>query len=341
MVMLKILLAGSVALWSMVATNAYCDVVDPQFEILSSITGPDGSWDYATVDAAMRRLYIGRSYGVMTVNLDTQSVESSVVAGSTVHGVAVAGESGLLVSTNGKSNTATIFEGKSGKIIAEIGTGKDPDAVVFEPRTGLIAVINHDGGGITLIDPKQLAAVGSIEIGGELEFGAADGKGFLYVNLADTHRVAVVDVVARKVVNVVPLVGCKNPTGIAYDAADAWVISVCFNGVAKIIDAATLQQIASIPTGKIPDAVIWDGSRRLAFVPSYADGTLTVIALDSSGKFRVTQTLKTQPGTRTGALDPSTGRVYLPTSRLVRSDRAGEYPKPVPGTFRILVVGTK
>jgi DNA-binding beta-propeller fold protein YncE len=339
--MLRIWLACSVAVWSMVTTNAYCGVADPQFEILSSITGPDGSWDYATVDAAARRLYIGRSYGVMIVNLDTESVEDRFVAGSIVHGVAVAGESGLLVSTNGKSNTATIFQGKSGKIVAEVATGKDPDAVVFEPRTGLVAVINHDGGDITLIDPKQLAAVGSIEIGGELEFGAADGKGFLYVNLADTRRVAVVDVVARKVVNVVPLVGCKNPTGIAYDVADAWLISVCFNGVAKIIDAATLKQMASIPTGKIPDAVIWDGSRRLAFVPSYADGTLTVIAIDSSGKFRVTQTLKTQPGTRTGALDPNTGRVYLPTSRLVRSDRAGEYPKPVPGTFRILVVGTK
>src|SRR5260370_10495772 len=109
MVTLRIWLAGSGALWSMVAPNAYCGVVDPQFEILSSIAGPDGSWDYAAVDAAARRLYIGRSYGVMIVSLDTQSVESSVVAGSTVHGVAVAGESGLLVSTNGKSNTATIF----------------------------------------------------------------------------------------------------------------------------------------------------------------------------------------------------------------------------------------
>jgi DNA-binding beta-propeller fold protein YncE len=325
-------------LMSFIAADAYSAPALSVYRILDRISGPDGKWDYATIDSSARRLYIGRSYGVMAVDLDTLAVLDTHVPGSMVHGIAAVGDTGLFVSTNGVRNTATIFEGRSAKVVGEVSTGKDPDAVVFEPKTGLIATIDHDGGDVTLIDPRRRVAIGTIKVGGELEFAAADGNGLVYINVADTHRVAVVDIAARRVVYTIPLAGCKNPTGLAYDAEDSWVISVCFNGVAMFIDASTRRQIGSIRTGEIPDAVIWDAARRLVFVPSFKDGNLTVISAQSSRDLRVIQILPTQPGTRTGALDAKTGRLYLPTSRLMPS-KTGDYPQPVPGTFEILVVG--
>jgi Tfp pilus assembly ATPase PilU len=45
----------------------------------------------------------------------------------------------------------------------------------------------------------------------------------------------------------------------------------------------------------------------------------------------------TKVSARTIALDPSTGRVYLPSATLAPAQR-NERPKPVPGSFRVIVV---
>jgi YVTN family beta-propeller protein len=311
----------------------------PAFAIVKRIAGPDGNWDYALADPVGRRLYIGRDYGVMAIDLDSGAVTGKLVPGSTVHGIAAVGSTGLFVSTNGKTDTATIFEGKSGKVLGQIHTGKNPDAVVFEPKSGLIVTANHDSGDATLIDPVSHIAIGTISIGGELEFAAADGAGHVYINATDSPRIAVIDVATRKVTGTIPLTGCEEPSGLAYDATDGWLIAVCFNGVAEFLDARSHRQIGRVPTGKIPDAVIWDSKRRLAFVPSFADGTLSVIAVRNSHDIKVVQTLPTQKGTRTGALDEKTGTLYLPTSKLAPPAKEGDYPTPVPGTFEVWVVG--
>jgi hypothetical protein len=47
----------------------------------------------------------------------------------------------------------------------------------------------------------------------------------------------------------------------------------------------------------------------------------------------------TQIGTRTGAVDPGTGRLYLPTAEYNLPVPAGQRPTTKPGTFQILVVG--
>ena len=51
--------------------------------------------------------------------------------------------------------------------------------------------------------------------------------------------------------------------------------------------------------------------------------------------FAVVQTLTTQIGARTGAVDPKTGVVYLPTATYTLQ---GGIPTVTPGTFQVLVV---
>ena len=56
------------------------------------------------------------------------------------------------------------------------------------------------------------------------------------------------------------------------------------------------------------------------------------------------QTLTTQRGARTMALDPKTHKLYLAVAEFGPAANAGadaprQRPKPVPGTFKILVYG--
>jgi DNA-binding beta-propeller fold protein YncE len=308
------------------------------FAIIKRIAGPDGNWDYVTADSARRRLYVARDYGVMAIDLDSGAVTGRLIPGHGVHGMAVVPNGNLIVSTNGDTNTVTIFDANSGKTLGDVPTGKEPDAVVFDPKFGLIIVFNHAGGNATVIDPQSRKVVGTIAVGGTLESGTVDEQGRTYVNVADKNHIAAIDIGKRRVSEVIPLDGCEEPSGLAYDAADNMLISACFNGVVDFVNPRTHQLLAKVATGKFPDAVIWDARRRLAFIPSFADGTLTVIRVRDAHDIKVIQKLATQPGTRTGALDANTGNVYLPTSKLNPPAKEGAYPTPVAGTFEVLVV---
>jgi DNA-binding beta-propeller fold protein YncE len=311
-----------------------------RYSVLEHIQGPDGGWDYATIDAASRQLYLGRDEGVLAMSLDTKKITSVLVAGEGVHiGLPIPGTR-ILVVTNGDSNKVALFSLESGKVTATLPTGKMPDAAVYEPKSGLVAVMNHKGGSVTLIDVKAPSVVATVHVGGELEFGAAAGDGRVFVNVANKGEIAVIDVPAHKLVKSLKMQGCSDPSGLAYDAALDLLVSVCSNGVTKFLHAADGNVVATLSTGAGSDGLILDSERKVVFVPAGRDGTLAVISL-AGDKPTLIQSLKTQKSARLGALDAKTGNVYLPVGKLGPPVPPNPWPTVVPGTFEFLVVAGK
>jgi DNA-binding beta-propeller fold protein YncE len=318
---------------SMVARSAAGELV-----VLKTIAQQEGDarLDFAAVDPSSRRLYVARGFGVTAVDLDGEKVTRQLVAGQHVHAV-VPLPNGRVISTNGDTNSATLFEGASGKVIAQIPTGNDPDAAVFDPASGLVLVMNAKDGDATLIDPAAGKAVGKLPIGGKLEFAVADGHGRIYVNIEDQNAMAVIDTVARKVVGHYPLPGCDGPTGLGFDAESGLLVAACANRLAVAIHAADGSAAADkLAIDRHPDAVIYDAARKAFYVPCGRDGTLAVITQAGGGRLSVTSKIPTAVGAHTGALDPKTGLLYLPTAdyHLTLSGFA-----PADGSFRILVLG--
>jgi DNA-binding beta-propeller fold protein YncE len=320
--------------------SALCAAAGPaanSFSIVQRIAGPDGAWDLAAVDAAAHRLYVGRGYGVMAVDLASGKVTDKVVDGAGVHGVLPIPGSTLVVSANGRSDDAVLFDGVSGKVEATIATGASPDVLLVEPKSGLLVVFNGKSKDATLYDLAARAVAGAVALGGKPEAAAVDENGRVFVNLEDKAEIAIVDVAARKTTGVYPLPGCEGPTGLARDAALGVLISACANQVAKVIDEKSGADLATLAICKKPDGVMLDARRRRAFIPC-ADGAMTVLALSAPQDVKVVATAPTQAGAKTGALDPETGRVYLPTAKFAPPESEGARPKPLPGTFEILVV---
>ena len=74
----------------------------------------------------------------------------------------------------------------------------------------------------------------------------------------------------------------------------------------------------------------YDKKRGLAF-SSNGEGTLSVVHQDSPDRYTVVQTLATQRGARTMALDEATGKVYLVTADFGPAPPAtAEQPHPRP-----------
>jgi DNA-binding beta-propeller fold protein YncE len=174
-----------------------------------------------------------------------------------------------------------------------------------------------------------------------LEFPVADGAGRVFDNIETTGEIAVIDVKNRMVSGRLKFNGCETPSGLAYVSASKLLIAACGNGVAKIIQADTGKEVASVAIGHGPDAVIYDPFRKMAFIPCGTEGLLEVISLADQKHISVVQHVQTQQGSRTGTVDPSTGRVYLMASKPDLS--AGESPRGrVPrlsGSWEVLIVG--
>lgn len=270
--------------------------------------------------------------------MDLQTgTHATLVPSVLVHGVLPMIDSDVVMSTNGEANTVTVFNGATGRVLANIAAGREPDAIIFEPYTGLVVTTNEASQDLTLIDPRELKAVGTIALPGKPEYPAADGRGFIYDNIESRNEIVQVDVAKRKVVRTLPLPGCDRPTGLAYDVGDDLLISVCHNAVAKFVDAKSGRIQASIDIGKVPDAVLFDARRRVVFIPCGDPGILVVIAVSSASDIHLLQSLETRAGSRTGALDTKTGDVYLPSANFKSSVHDGAMPQIVPDSFAILV----
>jgi DNA-binding beta-propeller fold protein YncE len=318
----------------------------PHYAVGSHISGSGKSWDYAVVDESSGRFYVAQQ-GVTALDLKTGQLTTGLVSGKMTHGLAVLGD-GTLAVDDAANKTVTVFNGADGKVISTIPTAEvNPvdglhalDAMVFEPTSGLVVAINGESGLLLLIDIKQAKVAGTITIGGRPESAAVDGQGRVYINVdrGKTDEIIAVDVKSRKVVRHYPLTGCEGPTGLAYDQRDDLLISVCGdNGVTKFIRGNGGPEAATIKVGKGADAVMFDQQRHVAFIPSAEEGTLSVILVRTAHDISVVQTVATQRGTRLGAVDGTSGRVYLPAAKFGPPVAPSPYPSVLPGSFEILV----
>jgi DNA-binding beta-propeller fold protein YncE len=344
--------AGAIVLASTAVSSgvAVSAATSPMYSVTSRIPGSGKSWDYAVMDETSSRFYVAQQ-GVTALDLKTGKLTTGLVPGKMTHGLAVLGD-GTLAVDDAATKIVTIFNGADGRAIATIPTadynpvdgGHALDAIVLEPTSGLLVAINGESGLLLLIDVHQGRVVGTVSIGGHPEFAAVNGNGRVYVNVErqETSQIVGVDIASRRVVQKIQLKDCRGPTGLAFDRGNDLLISVCGdNGVTKFIHADSGREAASIRVGKGADAVMFDPQRHLAFIPSADTGTLSVIAVRTAADIAVVQTLPTQKGTRLGAVDSTSGRLYLPAGKFGPPVPPSPYPSVLPGSFEILVIEPK
>ncbi|MGH8328484.1 MAG: YncE family protein, partial [Steroidobacteraceae bacterium] len=212
------------------------------------------------------------------------------------------------------------------------------------PKTGKLIAVNGDNGTLALIDLRRAVIDSVIRVGGKLEFAAAGKNGIVYVNVESRNALAVIDVPARRVLRRIPLPGCEEPTGLAYDPVSDLIISARGNGVADFLQAGTGALAAQAGIGKGCDAVLLDASRRFAYFPAGDSGTLSIVSLRNPKNIQLVQQLRTALGVRLGAVDPETGVLYLPAVEYdlpaprIRLSGLPPLPAPLPATFRFLLV---
>lgn len=314
------------------------DAAGVRYGIVDRIAGRDGGWDFASVDPVHGRLFVARGDAVMRVDLASRQVTDELAAARRAHQVLVIDGGASVVETDGETGLTRFIAADTGKVLAELPSGAKPDAALFDPVTGLVAVMNAGDGTIALFDPATRTAVGRIMVGGALEYGVADGRGGAFVNVEDANAIAHIDLKTKRRTGTIALPGCDGPTGLALVSGGTRLIAACANGVALVVDAASGRKVSTLTIGADPDAVLVDAARGLAFIPCGGTGTLIAISIADQNHIAVVGVIPTQRGAKTGAVDPRDGRIYLPTATLALAEPGAKRGKPVPGSFTLLVL---
>lgn len=316
------------------------------YKFIKSIPiGGEGGWDCLSVDAKARRLYLTHENEIVVVGLTQDKPVGEIADTPGVHGFAVAPEIGRGFSSNGTESSISVIDLRTLKTIAKVEAGENPDAILYEPTHSEVYSFNGRGKSITVFSAKSNNVVATVPLSGKPEFAAVDAKSErVFCNIEDKNEIAVIDTKTHTVTATWSLAPGAEPTGMAFDAANHRLFVGCHNKLMEMLDSDTGKIVASVPIGAGVDACAFDDTTQLAFA-SCGSGTLTIAKEETPDKLTVVQTLATERGARTMALDPVTHRIYTCTAQIApeqTSPSPGQPRRPnyEPGTFHLLVYGT-
>jgi YVTN family beta-propeller protein len=316
----------------------------PGYHIMATYKlGGDGGWDYLTMDATARRLYISRATHVMVVDADSGKSVGDIADTPGVHGIALAPELGRGFVSNGREGTVSIFDPKTLATSSKVKVGDNPDAILYDSASKRVFAFNGRSQDATALDAAKGTVLGTIKLGGKPEFAASDGKGEIFVNIEDKSELLAIDPNKLEVKTRWPLAPCTEPSGLALDRKHRRLFVGCDNKMMAVVNADSGKVITTLPIGEGVDATWFDDEANLAFA-SCGEGVLTVVREESPDKFSVAANVPTQQGARTMALDSKTHNVWVVTAKFGPPPAATpDNPHPrrsmVPDTFVALVIG--
>ena len=316
----------------------------PEYRVTAwlPVAGPT-RWDYAFVDQREHRLYV--AHGTQTDIIDTaqDTLIGQLADTRGVHGIATADELGVVFTSNGADDEIGVYDLATQKRLRSIKAGGNPDAIVYEPLSRRVIAFNGRSHDATVADARTGDVVAaSIAVGGKPEFAVADGHGLVYFNVEDTAEVGVLDARSGRLVRRYSIAPCNSPTGLDLDPQGR-LYSVCGNGLMVVSDPLAGKVIGQAGIGAGSDGVVWlDG---YAVSANGRDGTASVIGETAPGHFETLATVTVARGARTIAADHALHKLYLPTADFrpeapVAPGQKAARPEAVPGSFKVMVVGS-
>jgi YVTN family beta-propeller protein len=311
---------------------------------LAAAPGGGEYFDYVAFDDLARRVYVSHGTEMVVLDADSLAVIGTISGLQKCHGVALVSDLGKGFITDSGTQQVVVFDLKTLKTTGAIKTYPDADSIVYDQVSKLVFSFNGDSKNVAVIDPVKETVIKTIDLGGGPEFAVADGQGTVYDNNEETSEVVAIDSHTLTIKSRWPVAPAGGPTALAMDRVHRRLFSSGRKPqMTVMINADTGAVIQSFPISAGVDASAFDPDTGMLFVSTRA-GMLHIFHEDSPDKLSEVETVTTEYGAKTMALDPKTHRVFLstadfdpPTAPTDAQPHPG--PKVKPGTFRLLVYG--
>lgn len=284
------------------------------FKVVKYSIGGDGGTDYLTAEPGTGRVFVSRGTHVMVVDGSNGKVLGDIPNTPRNHGIALAESSNHGFITSGGDSTVTMFDLKTLAVLRRIfiPTG-GLDGIMYDDFSDRIILTSHSrpAGTAVALDARTGDIIATAQLDDDGPEGAAsDGKGRIFVNLEGKNEIQELDVKTMKVLATWPISPCDGPTGIAYDRSSNRIFSGC-GKTSVVVDPSNGKVVATIANGDGVDALGFDPSEKLIYIPAGRDSNVTVVHEESPDKYIVVATVPTMAGAKTIAVDPVRHVAYL------------------------------
>jgi DNA-binding beta-propeller fold protein YncE len=276
---------------------------------------PGGGFDHAAVLASRRRLYVAHTANdaVDVIDLESGAYVESVGELTGVAGALVDEASDLVFTSNRGEDSVSIFAAEDPSTLAKVGVGVRPNGLSLDPSRKTLLAANvgdptragtHT---ISVIDVAARVMTGSIAVPGRTRWTVFDPTAdAFFVNIADPPSIAVIaggDMTRIAQLIAIPAVG---PHGLDVDA-HGLLFCASDDGRLLVLEPPGYGVIADVSLAGGPDVIFLDRDLDQLFVAIGDPGVVQVIDISS---MKSIQTVDTEPGAHTIALDAATHRVY-------------------------------
>ena len=284
--------------------------------------GTPGGFDHAAIHARTERLYVAHTANdaVDVIDCARQAYVSSISGLAAVAGVLVSEERDLAFTSNRGEDTVGIYPPGAEDSLTKVPVGIRPNGLAFDARRGILLAANVGDpavrGSFTLsvVDVDQRRMRGAIPVPGRTRWAIYDARlDRFFVNIADPAQIVTVagDVPDR--IAETYAVPCAGPHGLELDADSGRLFCACDEGQLVAMEAATGRVLGMTALSGAPDVMFLDRLLGRLYVAVGDPGVIDVI--DIHGMRRL-ETVSTEPGAHTTALDVRGHRLYvfLPTT---------------------------
>jgi DNA-binding beta-propeller fold protein YncE len=336
----------AIAFIMLIGINFIGNLNAQDFKVKKYNIGGEGGTDYLTAEPGTGRVFVSRGTHIMVIDGNTGTVIGDIPDAPRNHGIALVPKSNHGFTTNSGDSTVSMFDLKTLKVITKIKIPSGGlDGIMYDDFSDRIILTNHSKPGTaTALDPVTGAITGEAQLEDNSPEGAAsDGKGKLFVNNESKSTIQVIDAKTMKVLSSWPLSPCEGPTGIAYDKTSNRIFAGC-GKTSAVVDAKTGKIVATISNGDGVDALGWDPTEKLIYIPAGRDSSVTIVHQDSPDKYSVIATVTTMTGAKTISVDPVKHVAYLfqpqygPPPADAPKSNSGRRPRgPVIGAYLIVI----
>ena len=277
--------------------------------------GP-GGFDHAAVHRGRGLLYVAHTANDAVDVIDTQAGRflRSISGLKGVAGALVDEEHDLVFTSNRGEDTVGIFRPDAEAALAKVAVGLGPNGLAYDPIHRLLLAANIGdpkrpaSRTVTLVDVEKRSVRASIPVPGRTRWTVFDPtQGVFFVNIADPAVIVVIDPMRPESVTRQIAIPDRGPHGLDLDPVRQRLYCACDGGKFLSLHSLSGAIHGTLELSGAPDVIFLDRSLEHLYVAIGDPGVIDVI---DTARWRRIQTVETEPGAHTLALDESAHRVY-------------------------------
>ncbi|HEV7919128.1 MAG TPA: YncE family protein, partial [Solirubrobacterales bacterium] len=268
------------------------------------------------VDAASDRLYVAHTSNDAVDVIDCAALRyvDSVNGLTAVAGALVSAARGLVFTSNRGENTVSVFRPEAAEEAVKIAVGVKPNGLAFDPTRGVLIAANvgdpaiPDSFTVSVVDVERRERIAEIQVPGRTRWAVYDAVHDMFcVNIASPPKIIGIAAGNPRAIAIEFDIPAAGPHGLDIDPAGGSLFCACDAGVLLQVDAASGRVRAEVVLSGAPDVIFLNAATSRLYVAIGDPGVIDVI--DTSTMHRV-ETVDTEPGAHTLALDRKRNRVF-------------------------------